>query len=144
MTVNQESNLETTILIVDDEEMTRRLLRLMLERDGYRIVEAEDGIQALARIEETVPDVIILDVMMPNMDGFATCEVLRERPDTADLPIIMLSARTQLEAVRAGLQAGANRYMTKPVSKPELIQTIDELISSSPVESNGYVGGNVS
>lgn len=131
--------MDSTILVVDDESMTRRLLRLMLERDGYVILEAADGIQALNIIKENCPDVVIMDVMMPNMDGFTACQTLRNQPETANLPVIMLSARTQLEAVRAGLQAGANRYMTKPISKPELIQTIEELLAESRVTGSGPV-----
>jgi len=125
--------LDPTILVVDDEEMTRNLLRLMLERDGFVIIEAEDGLQALEVIKGEKPDLIILDVMMPNLDGFSTCQALRSKPETADLPIILLSARAQDEAVRAGLNAGANRYMTKPISKPELVQAIRELLVKLPV-----------
>ncbi len=124
------------VLVVDDEDMTRKLLRLMLERDGFTILEAEDGQQALEVIAESKPDIVILDVMMPNMDGFTTCQELRSQPETADLPIILLSARTQAEAVRTGLQSGADRYMTKPISKPELVQTITDLLAGVPVAGN--------
>lgn len=132
--------MDPIVLVVDDEDMTRKLLRLMLERDGFTIIEAEDGLQALEVIKHEMPNVVILDVMMPNLDGFSTCQELRSRPETADLPIIMLSARTQTEAVRAGLNAGANRYMTKPISKPELVQTLQDLLSDIPTpetEPNG-------
>lgn len=124
------------VLVVDDEDMTRKLLRLMLERDGFTILEAEDGQQALEVIAESKPDIVILDVMMPNMDGFTTCQELRSQPETAALPIILLSARSQAEAIRTGLQSGADRYMTKPISKPELVQTITELLSGVPVAEN--------
>ncbi len=124
------------VLVVDDEDMTRKLLRLMLERDGFTILEAEDGQQALDMIADSRPDLVILDVMMPNLDGFTACQILRTQPETADLPIILLSARTQVEAVRAGLQAGADRYMTKPISKPELVQTITDLLAGVPVVEN--------
>ncbi|MCP4356518.1 MAG: response regulator [Chloroflexi bacterium] len=121
-----------SILIVDDEALTRNLLRLMLERDGFEVAEAEDGEQALEVVQTQLPDVVIMDVMMPNMDGFTACQHLRNQPETVNLPIILLSARTQIEAVRAGLQAGADRYMTKPISKPELINTISELLTETP------------
>lgn len=121
--------MNSLILVVDDEDMTRKLLRLMLERDGFVIAEAEDGQHALEVIAQQLPDMVILDVMMPNMDGFATCQKIRSRPESAHLPIILLSARTQAEAVHAGLQAGANRYITKPISKPELLQAIAELLA---------------
>ena len=134
--------MDPIVLVVDDEEMTRKLLRLMLERDGFVIVEAEDGLEALDMIKREMPDIIIMDVMMPNMDGFSACQALRNKPETAEIPIILLSARAQTEAIRAGLSAGANRYMTKPISKPELVQTIRDLLSDVPVvnelKSNGY------
>jgi len=133
--------LDPIVLVVDDEEMTRKLLRLMLERDGFVIVEAEDGLEALEIIKREMPDVIIMDVMMPNMDGFSACQALRSKPETAKIPIILLSARAQAEAIRAGLSAGANRYMTKPISKPELVQTIRDLLSDVPVVNEMKTNG---
>ena len=133
--------MDPIVLVVDDEEMTRKLLRLMLERDGFVIVEAEDGLEALDIIKHEMPDVIIMDVMMPNMDGFSACQALRSKPETAEIPIILLSARAQAEAIRAGLSAGANRYMTKPISKPELVQTIHDLLSEVPVVNEMKTNG---
>lgn len=134
--------MQPTILVVDDEEMTRNLLRLMLERNGYAIVEARDGQEALDLINTDRPDVVIMDVMMPNMDGFTACEELRRQPKTAELPVILLSARTQNEAVRAGLLAGADRYMTKPISRPELIETIEDLLSGLKTPQNDRLPGD--
>ena len=121
-----------SVLIVDDEPMTRNLLRLMLERDGFAILEAEDGVKALEVVAESSPDVLVLDVMMPNMDGITVCERLRAQAETAVLPIILLSARTSPEAVRMGLEAGANEYLGKPVSRNELIQTIRTVLQGEP------------
>lgn len=133
--------MDPIVLVVDDEEMTRKLLRLMLERDGFVIVEAEDGLEALEIIKHEMPDIIIMDVMMPNMDGFSACQALRSKPETAEIPIILLSARAQAEAIRAGLSAGANRYMTKPISKPELVQTIRDLLPDVPVVNEMKTNG---
>ena len=124
--------LNPSILIVDDEPMTRNLLRLMLERVGFDILEAEDGLKALEAVEQDRPDLLILDVMMPNMDGITVCETLRAQAETAVLPIILLSARTSPEAVRTGLEAGANKYMAKPVSREALIHTIKEMLATVP------------
>ena len=121
-----------SVLIVDDEPMTRNLLRLMLERAGFDIWEAEDGLIALAAIAERMPDVLLLDVMMPNMDGLTVCETLRSKPETAALPIFLLSARTNPEAVELGIHAGADRYLGKPVGREELIQTIREVLENMP------------
>ncbi len=124
--------MKPSILIVDDEPLTRNLLRLMLERAGFDTSEAEDGLKALLMMAEQSPDVLLLDVMMPNMDGLTVCEKLRAQPETAVLPIILLSARTSPEAVRAGLDAGATKYLSKPINRKELINTIHEVLQNIP------------
>ncbi|MCA9897614.1 MAG: response regulator [Ardenticatenaceae bacterium] len=121
-----------SILIVDDEPMTRNLLRLMLERVGFDISEAGDGQEALDMVAEKQPDLLILDVMMPHVDGITVCERLRAQAETAVLPIILLSARTSPEAVRMGLEAGANKYVGKPVSREALIGHVRELLKAVP------------
>ena len=128
--------MKPVVLVVDDEDYIREMLTMLLELHGFQVEEAEDGFEALNIIQSQTPDVIILDVMMPNMDGFTTCQELRSRPETAELPIILLSARSQVEAVRTGLQSGADRYMTKPISKPELVQTITDLLAGVSVVGN--------
>ena len=123
-----------SVLIVDDEEMTRDLLRLMLRGTGLTIHEAEDGYIALEQIEVHEPDLIILDVMMPGLDGLAVCRKLRSQASTHDLPIIMLSAKTTPSAIQDGLDAGANKYLTKPVGFKELISNIQAVLGE-PVSS---------
>ncbi len=118
-----------TVLVVDDEPLTQDLLRLMLEPAGFRVSGAEDGLEALQMVEKECPDVMILDVMMPGMDGITVCKTLRRNANTADLPIVMLSGKTQLGAVEEGLQAGANRYLPKPMSRMDLIQNLREVLA---------------
>ncbi|MCP4424579.1 MAG: response regulator [Chloroflexi bacterium] len=117
-----------SILIVDDEAMTRDLLRLMLKNSGFTIHEAADGLAALDSIAAHKPDIIILDVMMPGMDGLAVCRQLRAAADTVDLPVIMLSAKTTHAAIQDGLDAGATKYLTKPVGLKELINNINDVL----------------
>lgn len=112
--------------------MTRNLLRLMLERVGFKILEAEDGLHALEVVAAESPDLLILDVMMPNVDGITVCETLRAEAATAVLPIILLSARTSTDAVQMGLRAGADRYLSKPISREELIRNVRELLQGIP------------
>lgn len=121
-----------SILVVDDEPMARDLLRLMLERSGFKIIEAVDGYDALEKISQHRPDLIILDVMMPGIDGFEVCRTLRAQPDTAELPIIMLSARTQAKSIQEGLDSGANRYLSKLISRKELVQNIKDALGIPP------------
>lgn len=109
-----------SVLVVDDEPMARTLLRLMLVRAGFEVSEAENGFDALDKVQENKPDVMILDVMMPGMDGFSVCRALRKDAATVDMPIIMLSAKTDLTSVKKGLAVGANKYLTKPISPEEL------------------------
>jgi two-component system alkaline phosphatase synthesis response regulator PhoP len=116
------------ILVVDDESTMRRLLRFMLEHAGFTVVEAEDGYSALAQVNDARPDAIILDVMMPSMDGLQTCQILRGQEATADLPVIMLSAKTTPQAIIDGLEAGADEYLTKPVARNVLLETIEKVI----------------
>ena len=120
-----------SVLVVDDEPMARTLLRLMLVRAGFEVLEAEDGFDALDQIKQRLPDVMILDVMMPGMDGFAVCETLRNDDMTAELPIIMLSAKTDLDSVNRGLRAGATKYLTKPVSPEDLTRNVRDVLGEN-------------
>ena len=126
--MKKERALGWTILVVDDEPDTRALLRLTLELSGYQVLEAVDGIDMLEKVEEQLPDLILLDVMMPRMDGIEACKRMRRNPKTADLPIVILSAKTSVEAIREGLDAGATRYLTKPIARDNLLETIREVL----------------
>jgi DNA-binding response OmpR family regulator len=118
-----------SVLVVDDEPMARTMLRLMLVRAGFDVREAEDGKTALAEVAQGVPDLMILDIMMPGIDGFEVCTRLRSEGNTANLPIIMLSARTDAQSVKKGLELGADRYLTKPVGPDELTRHVREVLS---------------
>ena len=117
------------ILVVDDEDETRLMLRILLELKGFQVKEAVDGLDALNKVNEINPDVMVLDVMMPFMDGLTVCKKLRSQPETANLPIIMLSGKTHLSADVEGLAAGANAYMSKPADIKKLIENINQLLS---------------
>ena len=120
--------MKNSILLVDDEPNVREMLRQMLEMGGFDVIEAEDGLDALDKLEDIVPDVMILDVMMPHLDGVSVCKQLRADAEFVSLPIIMLSGKTQQKAVQEGLAAGANRYLRKPITVEELIQNVRELL----------------
>ena len=122
-----------SVLIVDDEPLTQDMLRLMLEPAGFRVTSAEHGVEALEKIQESKPDIVLLDVMMPHMDGITVCKKLRSDPKTAALPVIMLSGKTHLNAVEEGLDAGANRYLSKPMSRADLIKNLKEVLGETSV-----------
>jgi DNA-binding response OmpR family regulator len=124
-------SLTQSVLIVDDEPMARTLLRLMLVRAGFNVSEAEDGFDALEKVKKNPPDIILLDVMMPGMDGFTVCEVLRNEQDTAALPIIMLSAKTDLESINRGMRLGATKYLTKPISPEDLTRHVNDALNDT-------------
>ncbi len=118
-----------SIMIVDDESMARALLRLILVRAGFEVVEAENGADALAKVAAKKPDLVLLDVMMPGMDGFEVCVNLREQAGTVEIPIIMLSARADLDSINHGMEVGATKYLTKPISREELTQHVIETLN---------------
>ena len=112
---------QTRILIAEDETHLRDILRFQLEKHGYAVIEACDGAQAVELGTRELPDLILLDVMMPNMDGFEACRRLRETMATRQIPIIMLTAKTEDEAKLLGFEGGANDYVTKPYNAAELM-----------------------
>jgi len=116
-------------LVVDDEPMIRLMLSEMLSLVNFTVTQAEDGVEAMQKIMEARPDVIILDVMMPNMDGISVCKQLRHQPETADLPIIIVSGKAQINDIEEGLEAGADRYLRKPVALAEFLQNVREIAS---------------
>ncbi|MEM7336907.1 MAG: response regulator [Chloroflexota bacterium] len=118
--------MKPVLYIVDDIPDNRTMLKMMFQMKGYEIVEAQDGVDALEKLAVQKADCMILDVMMPNMDGITLCKKLREKSDTANLPIIMLSGKTQPEDIQAGLDAGANYYMKKPQNTVKLFTLVQE------------------
>jgi len=127
-----------TILVVEDEAALLALLRYNLERQGFRVEEATDGQEALLRIAEAKPDLVLLDWMLPAMSGIEVCRQIRRRPATRDLPVIMVTARTEdQDAVRA-LDTGADDYIAKPFAVESLMARIRALLRrASPVAAKG-------
>ncbi len=139
------------ILIIDDDLDTLRLVGLMLQRQGYQISAATNGQQGLEKAFEEDPDLILLDVMMPDMDGYEVTRRLRQNPATLETPILMFTAKTQLDDKVIGFEVGANDYLTKPTHPSELQARVKALLAragekkphTSPVkdETRGYVVG---
>jgi len=119
------------VLVVDDDEKTVELVKLYLNRDGYRVLTAYDGIDALRIARERHPDLIVLDLMLPGIDGLEVCRTLRAE---SDVPIIMLTARTTDEDKLTGLDLGADDYMTKPFSPRELAARARTVLRRLPGE----------
>ena len=123
-----------TILLVDDDAMLRETLALNLRNAGYEVRTAADGLSALQEAQARVPDLVILDLMLPELDGLTVCRTLRQ---SADVPILMLTARTgELDKI-VGLESGAADYLTKPFSVGELLARIRALLRRAGPRPNG-------
>jgi DNA-binding response OmpR family regulator len=116
------------ILVVDDEIGALTLIGIMLERGGFEVLKAKDAEQALSVLSLETPDLIILDVMMPEMDGIELCRVLRGRSDTQELPILILSARGDAKSVMSGMDAGASDYLPKPILHHDLVAKVRRML----------------
>ncbi|MBN2119048.1 MAG: response regulator [Anaerolineales bacterium] len=116
----KEHNVDSVILIVDDEYAGRETLQSILEGEGYHLQMAENGPQAIEKAKKFLPDVILLDVMMPGMTGFEVCQSIRSDPEIAEIPIIMLTALDDRESLLAALKAGADDFISKPFDRYEL------------------------
>ncbi len=116
------------ILICDDDPVILRLLQVNLELEGYEVVLANNGEQALEVAQAENPDLIILDIMMPRLDGYQTAERLKGSPSTRDTPVIFLSARAQASDIDRGRQFGVEEYLTKPFDPSDLLDVVERLI----------------
>jgi two-component system phosphate regulon response regulator PhoB len=125
------------ILVVDDEEDILELIRYNLERESYQVRTADSGLAAIRAIESSPPDLVVLDLMMPGVDGLQVTAQLRGAPPTADLPIIILTARDADEDVVVGLQAGADDYMTKPFTPAVLLARVEAVLRRRRREAPG-------
>jgi DNA-binding response OmpR family regulator len=120
-----------TVLVVEDDPAIIKLLQINFEIDGYDVISAEDGDEGLLRARKEHPDAIILDVMMPGVNGLDVAERLRARKDTRDIPIILLSAKAQASDVAAGTSV-ADRYITKPFDPLELLDLVAGILRDRP------------
>jgi len=117
------------ILIVEDDPGALRLVQYTLEHEGYQVLTATNGLVGLKKAQSEEPDLIILDVMLPGMDGFEICHRLRDEPQTAGLPILMLSAKAQEADKTTGIKVGADDYLPKPADPAEIILRVGRLLA---------------
>ena len=117
------------ILIVDDDPVILRLLKVNFEMEGFGVITAENGQAGVDAATQELPDIILLDVMMPGMNGLEAAERLRSQSSTQQIPIVFVSAKAQSVDVKAGLQAGAVDYVTKPFDPVELVEKVEGLLA---------------
>jgi len=116
------------VLIVDDNPQNAELLQAYLEPMSYDILIAADGLEALEKIETFVPDIILLDIMMPRMSGFEVCKRIKKNPKTADIPVVMVTALNELGDIERGVDCGADDFLSKPINKLELVTRVKSLL----------------
>jgi CheY-like chemotaxis protein len=120
------------VLVVDDEPDVLLLCRVNLEFEGYEVMEAADGVEAMSRVRERRPDVILLDVMMPRMDGWQVLTELKSDEQLRDIPVVMLTAKVQDQDQIRGWSSGASEYITKPFSPLSLSQVLEDVLADGP------------
>ena len=119
------------ILIVDDEETQQLFMRRVMEKEGYRVMEASNGKECLEACQQNLPDIVLLDAMMPIMDGFTCCAQLKAIPETQQVPVLMITALEDKKSVNQAFEVGATDYVTKPIHWPVLLQRVRRLILQS-------------
>ncbi|MCC7516006.1 MAG: twitching motility response regulator PilG [Pseudomonadales bacterium] len=125
---------DLTIMIIDDSKTIRRTAETLLEKAGCKVVTATDGFDALAKIADTRPDLIFVDIMMPRLDGYQTCALIKNNSEFKSTPVIMLSSKDGLFDKAKGRIVGSDQYLTKPFSKNELLAAIEQHTNiSAPV-----------
>jgi len=121
---------KTRILVVEDEESLLKLETILLTTKGYDVTGVTDGMSALKVMESNPPDLVILDIMLPEIDGFEVCTRIKANPQTSGIPVIMLTAKKNSQDLARGIQVGAAAYITKPFKSARVIEIIEELLSA--------------
>lgn len=116
------------ILVVDDDPNALRLIGYTLEQEGYQVVSAGDGLEGVNKAQDERPDLVVLDVMLPGLDGYEVCRQLRQQPETAALPILMLSAKARQDDKDVGLKMGADDYLAKPADPSAIVDRVKALL----------------
>ncbi|MBL7768447.1 MAG: response regulator [Flavipsychrobacter sp.] len=119
---------EKKILVVDDDPYILMSLEFLMQKNGYSVIVARNGREALHLAEQEKPDLVLLDIMMPDVDGFAICEYIKQQPALKDTIVVFLSAKTRESDLRKGLELGAAKYVFKPFSTRSLIKEINQLL----------------
>ena len=117
------------VLIIDDSNTIRRSAEMFLRQAGFEVILAEDGFDALAKISDHQPRVIFVDIMMPRLDGYQTCALIKQNPQLKSTPVIMLSSKDGVFDRARGRLAGSDRYLTKPFTKEGLVQAVQETVN---------------
>ena len=122
----------TKVLVIDDSNTIRRSAEIFLKQGGHEVVLAEDGFDALAKLSDYQPDLVFCDILMPRLDGYQTCAIIKRNPQFASVPVIMLSSKDGLFDKARGRMVGSQDYLTKPFTKDQLLQTVRQFGTAIP------------
>ena len=125
-----ELKVATKVLVIDDSNTIRRSAEIFLKQGGYEVVLAEDGFDALAKINDTPPDLIFCDILMPRLDGYQTCAIIKRNPRFAPIPVVMLSSKDGVFDKARGRMVGSQDYLTKPFTKDQLLTAVQQIASN--------------
>jgi len=123
---NEASGTATKVLVIDDSNTIRRSAEIFLRQGGYEVVLAEDGFDALAKVNDYDPQLIFCDILMPRLDGYQTCAIIKRNNKFANVPVIMLSSKDGLFDKARGRMVGSQDYLTKPFTKDQLLQAVEQ------------------
>jgi twitching motility two-component system response regulator PilG len=126
--ISLQDKIRRKILVVEDSSTIRKVISITLSQKGYEITEAEDGLEALSRLSEAKPDLILLDIILPKMDGYQILSIIRENPEYKNIPVIMLTSKDGIINKVKGKVAGSSAYLTKPFDPAKLVETIERYI----------------
>jgi twitching motility two-component system response regulator PilG len=121
-----ESKTATKVLVIDDSNTIRRSAEIFLKQGGHEVVLAEDGFDALAKLSDYQPDLVFCDILMPRLDGYQTCAIIKRNPQFSAVPVIMLSSKDGLFDKARGRMVGSQDYLTKPFTKDQLLQAVQQ------------------
>lgn len=127
----------TKVLVIDDSNTIRRSAEIFLKQGGYEVLLAEDGFDALSKVNDHLPDIIFCDILMPRLDGYQTCAIIKRNPRFAATPVIMLSSKDGLFDKARGRMVGSQDYLTKPFTKDQLLQAVAAYTAGAASESPG-------
>jgi twitching motility two-component system response regulator PilG len=122
---NQPAAAGAKVLVIDDSNTIRRSAEIFLRQGGHEVVLAEDGFDALAKVNDHTPELIFCDILMPRLDGYQTCAIIKRNPRFAQVPVIMLSSKDGLFDKARGRMVGSEEYLTKPFTKEQLLKAVD-------------------
>lgn len=123
------------VLVIDDSNTIRRSAEIFLKQGGHEVLLAEDGFDALSKVNDFRPDMIFCDILMPRLDGYQTCALIKKSPRFRDIPVVMLSSKDGLFDRARGRMVGSERYLTKPFTKDSLLKTVAEIVRRPAVVS---------